>query len=117
QGDEIVFSAKVVNLTDSMQTVKVNLALQDPLTKAKLDWISTSTVKNITINGNSTEKVEWKLNIGKNSLFQYTLTAVNSSFSDGERKIIPVLSNRTLVTATDHILLKDSGKVTHTFEA
>ncbi len=117
QGDQIYFSAKVVNLTDEQQTVDVSLKLENPIDNKELNWTNDQLSTSAVVPANSSQEVSWKLNIGQQELMQYTVSVSNSSFSDGERNIVPVLSNRIAVTATDHVLLKTPGKKTHTFDA
>lgn len=117
QGDEIDFAAKVVNLTDKEQIVNVDLLLENPENSSELSLTSESTQKTITVSANSSIDVSWNLKIGNQTLIQYTLSASNEQFSDGERNILPVLSNRQFITETNHILIRESGKIEHTFES
>lgn len=117
QGDEIIFSSKVINLTDKEQVVEVTLLLEDLINNKELHLIEGVATQMVTVPANSTQEVNWKLKIDNSELLQYTVSASNDSFSDGERNYLPVLSNRTWVTETDHILLKEKGSITHTFDA
>ncbi len=118
QGDAIDFAAKVVNLTKVEQTVEVFLNLENPLNGERLNLIGRQPLsKMVTIAAGASEEVVWNMNIGNQEVIQYTITASNESFSDGEQNIIPVLSNRVLITETDHVLLRKSGKTIHEFDA
>jgi len=118
QGDAIDFSSKVVNLTKEEQTVEVMLMLENPINGERLNLMGRQPLsKMLTIAAGESEEVVWNLNIGNQEVIQYTITAANESFSDGERNAIPVLSNRVLVTETDHILLTNPGKTHHNFDA
>ncbi|RFC55410.1 alpha-2-macroglobulin family protein [Brumimicrobium aurantiacum] len=118
QGDAIDFSAKVVNLTKEEQRVEVFLNLENPLNGDRLNLIGRQPLsKMVTIAAGASEEVVWNMIIGDQDVIQYTITASNESFSDGEQNSIPVLSNRVLVTETKHVLLRDSGKSTHEFDA
>lgn len=118
QGDAIDFAAKVVNLTKEEQTVEVFLNLENPLNGVRLNLIGRQPLsKMVTIAAGASEEVVWNMNIGNQEVIQYTITAANESFSDGEQNIIPVLSNRVLITETDHVLLRKPGKTIHEFDA
>lgn len=117
RGDKITFSAKVVNMTDEDQKVVVKLELRNPITEEVLDWILDEGIGfRMTVPANSSKDVKWNLDIGNDDLMEYTLTANGKTFSDGERDLIPVLSNRVLVTETEHIIIRDKGKSNHSFD-
>lgn len=117
QGDVFDFPAKVVNLTDKDQVVEVSLNLENPMDLSTLNWIKGEVTKSVTVPANSSVDVSWRLEIRNQDLIQYTVSVKNANFSDGERNILPVLSNRILVTETEHVLLKDKGKTEHHFTA
>lgn len=118
RGDKIDFASKVVNLTDQEQVVTVTLSLRNPITEKELNWFTDDDFKRIlTVPANSSKDVKWSLSIGEDDLMEYTLTASNENFSDGERNLIPILSNRVLVTETEHAIIRDKGKTQVQFDA
>ena len=118
QGDAFDFSAKVVNLTKEEQTVEVFLKLENPMNGEVLNLIGRQPLsKMVTIVAGGSEEVVWNLNVGDQEVIQYTITASNESFNDGERNVIPVLSNRVLITETDHVILRKPGISVHEFDA
>lgn len=117
QGDVFYFSAKVVNLTEETQTVEASLLLEDPILQNELSLVEGDLRKMLTVEANSSQDVTWKVKVGQQELIQYTISVANANFSDGERNLLPVLSNRVLITETDHVLIKDAGTHTHTFES
>lgn len=116
QGDVFYFSAKVVNLTEETQTVEASLLLEDPILQNELSLVEGDLRKMLTVEANSSQDVTWKVKVGQQELIQYTISVANANFSDGERNLLPVLSNRVLITETDHVLIKKAGTVSHTFE-
>ncbi len=103
QGDQLLFSAKVINFTDQQQTAEVSLELFDPITMNPIDIIDTGSSKVLTVKMDADESVlvQWKLNIPFDiSMLGYRIKATTTSFSDGEERMIPVLTNRMLVTET-----------------
>src|SRR5690554_7372456 len=71
----------------------------------------------VTIAAGASEEVVWNMSVGDQEVIQYTITASNESFNDGERNVIPVLSNRVLITETDHVILRKPGISVHEFDA
>lgn len=103
QGDQLMFSAKVINYTDNQQIINVNLELFDPITMKLIDLIEPGNNNTLTIevDANQSSLVQWKLNIPFNiNMLGYRIKAASSTFSDGEERMIPVLTNRMLVTET-----------------
>ena len=106
EGDEIEFSAKIVNMSSQEITGTAQLELFDLVTNKPVDgWF-----KNIfpnqyfTIEPGKSTAVKFPIGIpvNFNSVLQYRIKAgsKDGSFSDGEEAALPVLVNRTLVTET-----------------
>ncbi len=144
QGDTVVFSAKVVNMSDRELTGMVNLNLCDAITLQPLNsWIDTtrnsfpgilsgnelkSEIRNpksepwlqpFIVNKDQSVLVSWKLFIPVSSLLsalQYRITAVSGIYSDGEENAIPVLTNRLLVTESLPLPVRGKGITEFIFE-
>lgn len=101
EGDEIWFSARVVNMSGKALEGDASLQLFDAISMKPVDMAfgnDEQTVKFTASKGNSGH-VSWKLQIPENAgpvLCRVTARAGN--FSDGEETVIPVLRNRMLVT-------------------
>ncbi|MBN2173624.1 MAG: hypothetical protein JW731_05810 [Bacteroidales bacterium] len=117
EGDEMIFSAKVVNMSDK------NLSGE-----AKIKFFDTRTMEDITeklnpeisvvdfemAQGKNTS-VEWPISIPYDAeVISYRIMAQAGNFSDGEEKAIPVLSNRMLVT--ESLPLPVKGNETKNFK-
>ncbi len=118
EGDQIVFSSKISNLTkNSMQGLAV-LLLTNVITGAKINTITKETPKqhfSIAKNGNTT--VNWTLKIPDSiQAIQYKVIATAGNFSDGEQNILPVLSNRMLITETLPMHIKAKSNRTFTLD-
>ncbi len=109
QGDTVVFATKVVNLSDRDISGDVAIELVNAITLQKLDSILMINSKTslpaitqpITLSKDQSAMVFWTLIIPVStdlSLLQYRITAQAGTFSDGEEKMIPVLTNRMMVT-------------------
>ncbi len=130
QGDTIVFSTKIVNLSDQDLAGEAVLELTNALTGQKMDSIIQSLTgtliqynresgagnRHITLSKNQSIQVSWTLAIPVGadlSLLQYRISARTGSFSDGEERAIPVLTNRMLVT--ESLPLPVRGKTSAVF--
>jgi uncharacterized protein YfaS (alpha-2-macroglobulin family) len=103
EGDELIFTGKITNLTEKELSGKAILELKNPLNDKNIAPEFGLTQQEITFSvkpGQSTG-VEWKIKIPFNqNLVKYSVKAVSGNFSDGEENIIPILTNRMLVTET-----------------
>jgi len=102
-GDEILLSAKVSNLSNKDRDGNIVLQLTDPVTGTSLDSKFANVVNakpfRMTAKGNA--EVTWKLKIPRDvDAVQYRVVAKAGNFSDGEQNVLPVLSNRMLITET-----------------
>jgi len=103
EGDEITFSAKITNLSGDTLCGDAYLYLFDALTNEPID----GPMKNIAISklfevpkGQSTE-VSWEIFVPDGiQAITYKIYAKAGDFTDGEEMVIPVLTNRMLVTET-----------------
>lgn len=103
EGDEIVFSAKITNLSADSLSGFVALQLTDALTGKPIDaeLQNQQSQQNFYVAGKKTTATSWSLYIPENiQAVQYRIVAKSGDYSDGEQNILPVLSNRLLVTET-----------------
>jgi uncharacterized protein YfaS (alpha-2-macroglobulin family) len=115
EGDEIVISTKIANLTEKVLSGQAKLELADALTGATiskklllsfpLGGVATGGgglgEANFKVDSMSNTQVSWRLKIPEGiQAVQYTITAKAGDFSDGEQNVLPVLTNRMLVTET-----------------
>lgn len=101
EGDTITFQAKVANLTDAPMTGVAVLQLFDTTTMQPIDSLLHlgNTGQNFAIKPKNSDVVSWQLAIPENvPAVTYRVLAKAADFSDGEENILPVLSNRMLVT-------------------
>ena len=108
EGDKISISTKISNLSEKELSGQANLILKDALTGKEisknliLDFSEkVGGEKAFKVDSLGNTQVTWKLSIPDNvQAVQYTVTAQAGDFSDGEQNLLPVLSNRMLVTET-----------------
>jgi len=127
QGDTVIFSAKIVNLSDHDLSGEVVLNLADGLTQQSFNNLidaassgAQGTQKQIfTVQKGKSIPISWQLIIPVNNapaVLQYRVTATAGSFSDGEERTIPVLTNRMLVTESLPLPVRGKGSYDFSFE-
>ncbi|MDM1045098.1 alpha-2-macroglobulin [Myroides sp. 1354] len=118
--DQIIVSTKIANLNDKALSGDVEIQFFDALTATPITSIldTNSQAKqsfSVGVKGNT--EVAWTINVPKNIVaLGYRVLAKAGSFSDGEESAIPVLSNRTLVTETMPLYVKEGQNKIFTFE-
>ncbi|NLU94526.1 alpha-2-macroglobulin family protein [Chitinophaga sp. Ak27] len=120
EGDKITFTAKVSNLSDTLQIGQAHLELLDATTMQPVDgWFQNIfPVQHFTAKPGQSTVVSFPLQIphGFQSALIYRVTAQAGNFSDGEENALPVLTNRMLVTEAMPLPVRGDGKHDFTFE-
>ena len=103
EGDQLDFSAKVVNFTDEPLNGNAEIEFYDALTMKPLRLFveGVSSTKTLKIDGGKSQSLHWSIQVPDGlSMIGYRVIAQTGSFTDGEERLIPVLTNRMLVTET-----------------
>jgi uncharacterized protein YfaS (alpha-2-macroglobulin family) len=103
EGDTLIFSGKISNLSTKTLNGKAQLFLYDALTGEEISekMKLANAIKYFEVETQGNTAVHWKIYVPKTvQAVQYKMLAVTNEFSDGEQNILPVLSNRMLVTET-----------------
>ncbi|WP_298780230.1 carboxypeptidase-like regulatory domain-containing protein [uncultured Polaribacter sp.] len=101
--DTITLSAKITNLTNNQLSGFAKLILTDAISGKEIDveLQNTNSNKNFTVDKDGNTSVSWQLAIPETvQAIQYKIVAKAGDFSDGEQNVLPVLTNRMLVTET-----------------
>lgn len=108
ENDKIIFISKIANLSDKELTGNAVLKLYDALTDYEISSLVIEPVvsnapsvgaRDFTVKKGQSTSIEWTMNIPEGySAIKYKLVAKAGNFSDGEEMVIPVLTNRMLVT-------------------
>lgn len=101
--DEVELKARVSNTTNSNLKATALLRLFNTITGEDLtnQIIKTEALIPVAIQANSSNSVSWQVQVPKNvEGLQYRISVQSDNFTDAEESIIPVLSNRELVTET-----------------
>jgi len=117
EGDEIYISAKIANLTEN----QIN-------GKARIEFFSTenseditakflsSNIVSFTADANRNTSVEWKVSVPMSiGAVSVRIVAVGDGHSDGEEKVLPILTNRMMVTETMPLPVRRAGTTKFSF--
>ena len=121
-GDQLEFSAKLVNLEEKEITGTVQLELFDVLENKPVDgWFKNIfPVQYFTVAGGQSSKIKFPISIPENysSAITWRIKAItkNNEFSDGEESMLPVLTNRILVTESMPLNLRAVSNKDFRFE-
>jgi len=117
ENDEIYFTAKVSNLTDSIMKGNAKLLLFDAISMKSIDaeFGNAEATRPFEAKGGQSAPLVWKLKIpdGWSTAVTHRVVAKAGDFSDGEESAIPVLTNRMLVTETQPLPIR--GNTTKKF--
>lgn len=119
EGDTIVFSSKISNLTADILNGIAVLELTDAITGKQINGQlgNSSATQNFTVDAKGNTQVSWKLIIPEDiQAIQYKVIAKAGDFSDGEQNVLPVLSNRMLVTETLPMWVRSNQTKTFTLD-
>ncbi|ALU75401.1 alpha-2-macroglobulin [Tenacibaculum dicentrarchi] len=118
EGDNITLSAKISNLSEEKLAGISQLILTGAITGKEINLLDNSTKnQNFSVNSKGNTSVSWNLAIPDNiQAVQYKIVAKAGNFSDGEQNMLPVLSNRMLVTETLPMWVRSNQTKTFTLD-
>jgi uncharacterized protein YfaS (alpha-2-macroglobulin family) len=119
QGDNIVISTKIANLSENQLSGQAKLMLTDAITGKEIDakLNNSDNTKSFSVISKGNTQVSWNLSIPDDvSAVQYKIVAKSGEFSDGEQNALPVLTNRMLVTETLPMWIKSNETRTFTLD-
>ena len=119
EGDEIEFTAKISNLTDTALSGVAQLEILNAINMQPLDLQFNNLQKEITFatNGKGSAAVSWKLKVpdGYDAIV-YKVKAKSGNFTDGEENALPVLTNRILVTESLPLWVRGNKTASFSFD-
>ncbi len=122
EGDQMEFSAKIVNLTNEEITGTAQLELLDAATNNPVDGYFNNIFPSqyFTVAAGASAVVQFPISVPVNfgSALYYRIKAISKDgqFSDGEAAALPVLTNRMLVTETLPLNMRQTNNKQFTFE-
>ena len=121
ENDEIHFTAKVSNLSETDLNGSAQLQLFDALSMEPIDTRLGNVASTLTFEAKKGQSapLSWKLNIPNEGLagVVYRVVAKAGKFSDGEENALPVLTNRMLLTETMPMSVRGNQKKDFHFKA
>lgn len=119
EGDKIVLSTKISNLTENGMSGQVQLFLTDAISGEiiDIDCKNTNAQQTFRTEAKQSTSVEWELEIPMNlQAITYKIVAKSGNFSDGEEMTLPVLTNRMLVTESIPLYINKKGEKNFTLK-
>ena len=130
EGDEIVISSKIVNLTEKTLSGEAVLQLFDGVTGERIDkklytaaeipspkYSGAYGNRAFSVDAKGNTRVAWLLYIPDDiQAVQYKVIAQSGDYSDGEQNVLPVLTNRALVTETLPMWIRSNETKTFTLD-
>jgi len=119
EGDTIVFTSKITNLSGEMLKGTATLKLYDSVTMQPVDEMFKNQQSEITFTAQKgqSDLVSWRLEIPEElDAVTYRLSARAGNFSDGEEQAVPILKNRMLVTESMPLPVHANETQSFTFE-
>jgi len=120
EGDEIVFTAKVSNLTEQAMTGSAMIELLDATTMEPVEQLFAlkNVEQNFTAEAGQSARLAWTLevpSVAKVPALTHRVIAKAGNFSDGEESTLPILTNRMLVTETMPLPIRGKKQKDFTF--
>ncbi len=113
EGDRISLTARISNLTTKEVTGQAYLQLLDPETQQPVDgWFKNIfPQQHFTAAAGQQTAVNFEIEVpvNFNKPLQYRIVATSGNNSDGEENILPVLTNRIMVTESLPIIMRGNG--------
>ncbi|MBP2830969.1 alpha-2-macroglobulin [Aquimarina sp. U1-2] len=117
EGDKIILSSKISNLADKNLSGSIELQLINAVTNEPIDTElhNNNARQDFEVSAKGNTNVSWELHIPDNiQTVHYKIIAKAGDFSDGEQSVLPVLSNRMLVTETLPMWIRSNETKTFT---
>jgi len=118
ENDKIIVTSKVSNLGENETTGQAQLYLFDALTNKPVDNLfgNKSAVLSFTVKKGQSANLSWELNVPEGiEALTCKIVAQAGKFSDGEENVIPVLTNRMLVTESMPLPIRGKNTKKFTF--
>lgn len=119
EGDKIVLSSKISNLTESGMSGQVQLFLTNAISGESIDVIckNDNAQQTFRTEAKQSTSVEWELEIPMDlQAVTYKIVAKSGNFSDGEEMTLPVLTNRMMVTESIPLYINKKGEKSFTLQ-
>lgn len=119
EGDEIEFTVKVSNQSETEQSGEVRLSFSDAATLESADASlqNLDTDQSFTIPAKESRSYSWRIKVPDGAgVLTYKAVGATDSLSDGEEGYLPVLSKRILVTESLPLPIRGKGSKEFDFD-
>ncbi|KAF1079789.1 MAG: hypothetical protein GQF41_3906 [Candidatus Rifleibacterium amylolyticum] len=119
EGDKLVFTAKVTNLSDKEQKGQIRLKLQDTITDAdrNAEFKLNKPTLEFNVPAGESRSFGWEINVPDTpGVVKYTVVGATSNLSDGEEGMLPILSRHIFVTESLPLPIKGPETKKFTFK-
>jgi uncharacterized protein YfaS (alpha-2-macroglobulin family) len=120
ENDKMSISVKINNVSDILIVGKSTIEFFDPVSQKSLNemfLVKNENIKEISIEKGKNIAVSWDIQIPEGlSAVGIRITAESRFHSDGEERVIPVLTNRMLVTETMPLPVRKAGTTEFTMK-
>ncbi|MBL7697339.1 MAG: alpha-2-macroglobulin [Chitinophagaceae bacterium] len=124
EGDSITFAVKVANMSDKAVSGIASMHFFDPTTNAEVTGLVNKINQSVKFNAPADQSVPVYFNVKIPSSYTKPLTwriiattdDRDAAFTDGEENVIPVLSNRMLVTETITLPVRNTKSKSFKFD-
>jgi uncharacterized protein YfaS (alpha-2-macroglobulin family) len=117
QGDKTSISTKISNLSDNAISGDVRIEFFDPVTEKIIDLAIAGQKQPFSVDKDASVSADWTFFVpGDIELIGCRVIARSATFSDGEQHVLPVLSNRMLVTESMPIDVTKAGTSSFIFD-
>jgi uncharacterized protein YfaS (alpha-2-macroglobulin family) len=118
-GDELYFTARVSNLSEKNIDVKTDLSFTNANDNTIVKMLDDQPSKQIKLSKGEVKSVSWKLKPSNAvpDLVKYVVFVESGNITDAESAILPVLSNKVLVTESLPMYIRAQQTKSFTFAA
>ncbi len=119
EGDILLFSAKVTNLSEEEKFGTIRLSLSDTFSEQSLDneFLNSLADQPFSVPAKSSQSYYWEIEVPDYSgALTYKVVASSGNLSDGEEDALPVLSRRILVTESLPLPIRGPELKTFSFD-
>jgi uncharacterized protein YfaS (alpha-2-macroglobulin family) len=120
EGDDMSFTAKITSLADSKLEGSAQLFFFDALSMKPVDdklLIKQNGTQNFSVAKGASTVLKWDIHIPEGlGALTYKVVAKSGKYSDGEEMVVPVLTNRMLVTESMPLPIRGKQSKVFTFE-
>jgi hypothetical protein len=118
-GDTVVIAVAIQNMSENTMNGTARLRLYNALNNQEItsQLIQGNTDRKFSAERGKSDKAKWTVAISDAyEAIVYEVEAISGNFSDGERGVLPVLSNKMMVTETLPLWMSGKGKKTFTLD-